>query len=158
VIALETALGYGGTVPTVNPTASTIAKRDASGNISFNTVNAATGVGVPRSSGTALFAIDGSAFGSTLTIANDATATPFGGTQNFSGMFLINDTTVDGALGMFINGSATILVSQTSTIYTITINTASKINVYAASGAITIQNKTGVSRVLNVVAIRSRAA
>jgi hypothetical protein len=133
-------------------TASTLAKRDTSGGIS------AVGVGTARSSGTALFALDATINGSSLTLANNATATPFGNAINFSGLVIVNDTATDGAVALYLTGGcvAPALVAQTLAIFSSVAATASKINLYLVSSVITIENKTGVSRTLNIVGIRSR--
>lgn len=159
VIALETALGYGANVPTVNNTGLTLVKRDASGNFSAGTGNFATGVASARSGGSAVFALDAQGFGSQNTIPNDGTATPFGASANFSGLFYVNDTATDGRCALFIKGDALTKVAETTAnTYTTTLDTPSRVNVYLVSNVVTIQNKWGSSRTLTVVAIRSRGS
>lgn len=117
------------------------------------------GISVPRPSGSALFAIDGTAAGSALSVANNATATPFGNSRNFSGLLVISETAVNGAVAVFLvdGGNAnTVLISQVGTAYTNVATSASKINVYMVSGAVTIENKLGSTISLNIVPIRTR--
>ncbi len=159
IVALETALGYGSTVPTTNNTASSIVLRNGSGDFSAGLVNAASGLASVRSAGSAFFAMDVQGFGSALTIADNATATPFGATANFSGFFFINDTATDGRSALFIKGDAIQLVmATTANTYTTTLDTASRVNVYLVSNVVTIQNKWGSSRTFNIMAFRSRSA
>lgn len=159
VIALETALGYGATVPTVNNTALTLVKRDASGNFSAGTGNFSTGIASARSGGSAVFAMDVQGFGSQLTIANAATATPFGASANFSGLFMVNDTATDGRCALFMKGDAIVKVAETTAnTYTTTQSTASRVNVYLNSNVVTIENLWGSSRTLTVMAIRTRGS
>lgn len=111
----------------------------------------------PTQTGTATFGIDESA-GATLSIANNATATPFGNANNFSGLMIINDPNITGETGMFlIGGSSTVVIaSQTGAFFTTVQGTASKINVYPNSGVITIENKSGFTIGFRVFAIRMR--
>jgi hypothetical protein len=108
------------------------------------------------------FALDVSGSQS-FTLPDNATMTPFSNTNNFSGMFLITDSTVTGQTGMFlqgaaVSGSGAILVAQTGNQYTTIPNTAGKVNIYAVSGVVTVQNKTGVSLTAQICAVRSRNA
>ncbi len=114
------------------------------------------GVAVPRSSGTAVFAVDGGATGSQITIANNGTATPFGNSNNFAGLILIKETATDGHGALFFTvGHFTILLSDPASLYSNTATTASKTNVYLSGGfAVTIENKRGGSRTYSVVAVR----
>ena len=98
-----------------------------------------------------------------LTIANNATGAPFSNVRNFSGFVVITDTTVTGHTGMFLIGSAGLVLVAASdgggSVFTSTINTASRINVYmdATSGFLTIQNKLGSSLTVIVYSVRLRA-
>jgi pectate lyase-like protein len=108
------------------------------------------------SAGNALFAID-AANGVALTIANNATATPFGNTNNFSGVIYITDPTQTGALGVInICGNTVEIYSDPLSKFSITAATADKINVYLVSRVVTIENKLGGSANLNIFAIRTR--
>lgn len=112
---------------------------------------------LPTQTGSAVFPFDFSA-SPQLSIVNDATATPFGNANNFSGMFIINDPSVTGQTAMFlVGGSSTVVIaSQTGTLYSTTQGTASKVNVYPNSGVITIENKSGSTIGFRVFAIRMR--
>jgi hypothetical protein len=126
-------------------------------------VEVPSGLRLPRSSGSAVFGIDAANTGSTIVIANNATATPFGsGTAGgtFSGLVLINNIT-NGINTMNICGSA--VIGQTASAagyFSTTQGTASRVNVYYTAGPnydFTIENKTGASVTLHVFAIRTRA-
>jgi hypothetical protein len=159
VIALETALGYGATVPTTSNAASSIVKRDASGNFNGGLITAASGVNSVKSAGSAFFGLDVSQTGTALAIANTQTATPFGASAVFSGLFMVNDTLTDGRCALFMKGDAIVKIAETTAnTYTTTQSTASRVNVYLASGVVTIENLWGSSRTFNVMAFRSRAA
>jgi hypothetical protein len=121
------------------------------------------GVNVPRSSGSAVFAIDGSGTGSAITLSTNATATPFGNSSNFSGLILINETAYNGINAVFLcaGGVTTLLAESAAGYYSTAQGTASKANVYYNSNVLTLENKQtagGGSRTFNVVAIRSRAS
>jgi Right handed beta helix region len=109
------------------------------------------------STGTASFGIDASG-GSALTIANNATAAPFGNSANFAGLIIVNDPSVTGATGVFLAtnfGMTKIAGSGMST----TAATASSTNVYYnGSNAVEIENKTGGSVNYRVLAIRMRTS
>lgn len=111
----------------------------------------------PTQTGTATFGIDESA-GTQLSIANDAAATPFGNANNFSGLLMINDPEQTGSTALFIIGasSTVVLINQAGSLFTTTQDTASKVNVYANAGVITIQNKQGNTIGFRVFAIRMR--
>jgi len=127
----------------------------------LNTANVFTASqSVPTSAGTAVFGLDSSA-GATITIANNATATPFGNANNFSGEILLNDTNTTGEVAMFIVGAPSgtvILLGQTASAYSTTVDTPGKINIYSVGSVVTIQNKLGSSLVLRVIARRSRSS
>lgn len=104
-----------------------------------------------RSSGTALFAIDGTAQGSAITLANLATSTPFSAVNNFSGLIAIKETAVDGSTALFLTGGGAIaLISDPSGHYSAASGTASRTNVYLSSSVVTIENRRGGSRTYNV--------
>lgn len=118
-------------------------------------------VRVSNSSGTAQWALDQSA-GATITIANNATATPFGNASNFAGEVLINDPTTTGATGKFLiggfgAGAGVVLLGESmANSYSVVATTAARINVYLNSGVVTIENKLGASVTIRVFAIRMR--
>lgn len=121
-------------------------------------VTATGGLTAPRSSGTTgVYALDAGGTGSGITIANNATAQPFGAAV-VSGLFVVNDTATDGRAAVFLSGDAIqLIVATTANTFTTTATTASRVNVYKdGSGYITIENKWGSSRTLNVVMIKTR--
>jgi hypothetical protein len=118
---------------------------------------ATNGVQVPRSSGSAVFAVDSSATGSTLTIANGATATPFGNANNFSGLVIIKDT-VAGWMALFLlGGGGQGLISDPSSQYANS-DTASKLCCYYSGNVVAIKNNIGSQRILSITGIRIAAA
>ena len=112
---------------------------------------------VPASSGSAVFGIDCTDTGVT-TIANNATGTPVGNANNFSGLFIVTDTTVTGETGIFVIGAVIALVAQSGTVYTITSGTGGKINVYLTAGVLTVENKQGNSIGFRFFALRTRVS
>ena len=122
-------------------------------------IAAEAGFQPPRSGGSAVFALDATARGSNIVIANDAQATPFSNANNFSGLVIINETAVDGGCALFLVGNGGVVeVADTLGIFTTTAGTASSINVYLSGGIVVVQNKRGGSRTVNVVGIRTRAS
>lgn len=131
-------------------------------------VVSSTGTNAPRILARAVSSADGAtstysidaASGDAITIANNATALPFGTVAEFSGMLLVTGTAGTGAPGVFVMGAATsFFVGGSSTTYSNTKGTASRINVYYnASQQIEIENKLGVSVTVRVVSLRSRDA
>ena len=107
------------------------------------------------SAGLAKFATDMT--GNTkLSIANNATAQPFGAANNFSGLIIIKEDN-GGATGVFlVGGNTTVtLVSQSQTSFTITAATGGKSNVYLdGSNFLTIENKNGSTNTYQVMALR----
>lgn len=128
----------------------------AGGAVKRSTVaqQAANGVNVPRSSGSAVYAIDASALGSAIVIANNGTATPFGAGTALRGLIAIwsNGDGV-GAL-LFADSSGASIISDRANIFAVAAGTASKINVYVTGGALTIENKRGSSVTVSVVGFR----
>lgn len=129
-------------------------------NATTNLLAAGGGFAAPRSSGSALFGIDGTVAGSGLTIANNGAAGAFGGVRNFSGLIIISETAVNGSCAVFlVEGSGVVvLIAQSATNYSTVAGTASKTNVYipAGPGTLTIENKLGTTATYNVIAIRTR--
>ena len=124
---------------------------------SVTTVAAFTGKGLQLLTSTGLeqFAID-NGFGS-MNIANNAVAYPFSNANVFSGLFIVNDQSVNGEVALFLSGGNGIkLVGQTGTHFTVSAGTASSINVYISSNAVVIENKLGVTVAVNATAIRTR--
>lgn len=116
------------------------------------------GAGVPRSSGTALFGIDATQYGSALSVANNAAATPFGAARNFSGLIVMSETAIVGSVAMFLvdGGGAIVLVAQTGANYTVAVGTAASTNVYLVAGVVTVENKLGGVASYNILALRTR--
>ena len=111
-------------------------------------------VSVPSSGGTAIWALDTTA-SSTLSINNDAIGYPFGSANNFAGMLIVNDEATDGSIAAFLLGGGVSFMYGQTVIFSTTVDTASKINIYVnGSGYIAIQNKTGVTRTIRITAIR----
>ena len=109
------------------------------------------------SSGSALYGID-LHNQATITLAAGATAQIFGSVAEFSGMILVNGTAGIGDPAMFVMGGAvSYLVGGASAIYSATVGTASKVNVYF-NGSLypTVQNNTAGSITLRFFAIRMR--
>jgi hypothetical protein len=109
------------------------------------------------SHGTAVFAVDVTAE-TVLTIANDATAQPFGASNNFSGMILITNITSGVTAAFLIGGAATAVIGQSngSSEFSITSGSASKTNIYQSAAIVTIQNKMGSQQTYRVMAFRTR--
>ena len=146
-------------------TASTIARRDSSGNLTAAAITGTlgtftSGVAVTRSGGTAVFGIDASGTGSALTLANNATGTPFGNANNFSGVIFINETAFNGINAVFLcaGGVTSLLAESAAGYYTNTATTANRANIYYSANVLTIENKQGGSRTFNVFGIRTRAS
>lgn len=119
-------------------------------------ISAPVGVAVPRSNGTAVFALDSSA-SVTIAVNNDAIATPFGNANNFAGIIIVNDI-ADGDTAVFVTGgNGTVLIASTLGGYSATINTANKTNVYIGTGVVGLQNKRGTNRTYCVTGIRTRS-
>ena len=114
---------------------------------------------VPRSSGVAVFGLDSASVGSAIVMADATTANPFGTTNNFGGLIMLHETAVDGVAALFLcGGFGTTLIAETAAgYYTNTSGTASRINVYYnGTPSLTIENRRGGSRTLNVMAFRGR--
>jgi len=160
IVSLETILGYGATLPTVNATANTIVKRNSNGDASFAYVNATLGVQTSKSTqASPVFALDVANYGSGFTLANDALAYPFGLANNFAGIFIIKETATDGHTAVLLSGGANmIMIAETSggTIFSTTLDTASRVNIYPHGSLFcpTIQNKRGATRTFHVMGIR----
>lgn len=117
-------------------------------------VNAPAGVNVPRSSGSTVYAIDASSLGASIVINNGATATPFGAGVLLRG--LVSIWSAGDAVGALLYADTTgaSIISDRAGIFATAAGTASKINVYVVSGALTVENKRGSSVALNVVGFR----
>jgi hypothetical protein len=130
-----------------------------SSNVTFNQIASTGAISVPRSSGTGLFALDGTNQGSALSIANNGTATPFGASRNFSGLIVISETAVNGSCAVFVadgGGGVALVSASVANTWTTTSGTASRTNVYLVSGAVTIENKLGSTATYNIIALRTR--
>ena len=83
---------------------------------------------------------------------------PTGG-ANFAGLLVVSDTATDGTTVIFVIGGSFCDMLGNTTTYSTTKDTATHINVYQDAGnsfIVTIQNKSGVSRTLRVMALRIR--
>ncbi len=123
-----------------------------------DTAPLSTGAQVPRSSGSALFAIDATATGSALSVANDGTATPFGASRNFSGLIIISETAINGSVGLYLidGGGSVTLVAVAGAFWSVAQGTASKTNIYITASVITLENKLGSTASYNIMALRTR--
>jgi hypothetical protein len=132
--------------------------------LTINDINSGGGLAITGtikatpSTGSEQFALDTS--GTNLTVANNATAYPFGNSNNFSGIIIINDVSVTGSCGLFIaggGGQISLISASTAGTFSTTSGTSGRVNVYVTGNVITIENKYGSSVVLNVMALRTRA-
>lgn len=126
----------------------------------FGEISSSGTIHAPRPTGNAVFALDATTEGTALTIANTANAQVFSNARVFSGLLIISETAVSGAVGLFlIDGAGVcILVSQTGTNYSNTLGTASKSNVYLAAGVVRIENRLGSTATYNIMALRTRSS
>lgn len=131
-------------------TAGTIVRRDGSGNINAAVGTFSSGVVAPRSSGTALYAID-TTIGSLIAIVNNATATPLGAGVALRGPLVVWSAGDGVGAQLFADSGGCSIISDRAGIFSTTAGTASKINVYVSAGALTIENKRGSSITLSVV-------
>lgn len=117
-------------------------------------------IGVPSSNSLATFGLDATLFGADITLANNATATPFSNANNYSGLFIINPSTINGAVAAFVTGGGGIatLGASAANVYTNTAGTASRINVYLVANVLTIENKMGASLTFKVLSFRTRTS
>lgn len=107
----------------------------------------------PSSNGSAVFAIDSSA-GSSTTLAQNGTMTPFGNANNFAGLVMITNTT-NRAVGLFLVGSGIVMLSDSSgNTYSASSGTASRINVFLNSNVVTVNNTIAANRTVIVTGIR----
>ena len=120
---------------------------------------ASQGILLPQSNATALFAIDTSATGHEIVIANNGTANPFSAANNFSGLILIWQETT-GSQGLFLGGGVTTLLIGESVAgnYSAAKGTANRTNVTYQASIVEIENKTGGSRTYRVAVWRTRSA
>lgn len=84
-----------------------------------------------------------------LSIANNATGEPFGTVATLNGLLIVIDTSASNAAVFILAGGVSVLVSQTGTIFSATATTAAKINVYYSANIITVENKTGGTKVVS---------
>lgn len=132
---------------------------DGSSNLSFKDANAGTKI-LTNMRGDGTYGID-SAQKLTHTLAVNAVADLFTASNDFSGLFVVSDYTYSGGTALFLVGQGVIvLVSQSAGNYfTITKDTASKINVYQeADRSISVQNKQAGSASVSYFGIRTRDA
>ena len=86
------------------------------------------------------------------TIANDAILTITGAVYAQKVIILIGNSTDDNCAFILVSGGVAAEVSDPGNKYSITVDTASMINVYVSAGALTVQNKAGASRTVNILA------
>jgi hypothetical protein len=115
---------------------------------------------VPAASGSAIFGLDCTDT-AVISIVNNASSTVFGAANNFSGLLILSESIATGNCGVFATGGGFMsLISDTGTspVFSITIGTAGKINVYVDSItlAVTVQNKFGATINIRVMGIRTR--
>jgi len=112
-----------------------------------------------RSSGTAVFAMDGTTQGSALTIANNNYGTPFTTSKIFSGLVLISDNSISGDSALFwITGGGVTLLAGNTGVWTVTSGTANRANLFITGTEIRLENKLGGSVNFYVMGIRIRQA
>lgn len=121
---------------------------------------ASSGVAAPRSSGSALFAMDASNTGLSMTVANAAASYIFAGspTNNFAGLIMVNETSTDKSSAVFLVGASTCTLLGEAGAHWAASNTASKSCVYNPGNSPVIHNNRGGSRTYNIVAIRLAAS
>jgi len=149
-------------------TANALALRDSNGGGVFDRLNIGSATGaatgqikasgaiqsdtsfyVPRASGSALYSIDSGVAGSTMTIANNGTATPFA-TNLLRGLLFCWDSTDGVGALYFCDSGGTSIISDRAGIFSTTATTASKVNIYNTGGALTVENKRGFSITISV--------
>jgi hypothetical protein len=124
-------------------------------------VEMASGARLPRSSGSAVFAVDATSTGSSVTLNNLAAVAPFGNANNFSGLLVVHETAVNGVTALFLcgGGGAKLIMESAVGYYSVAAGTANRANVYYnGSLALEVENRQGGSRTFNIFAIRTRAA
>jgi hypothetical protein len=114
-----------------------------------------SGIKVPRSSGTSIFALDASGTGSTFTLANNATLNLFGSTAAV-GLILISNNSTGGTALVLANFFATQIIFDPSNTFSAAAGTANKNNVYKTTigNPVVVENKTGSSSQYSVMALR----
>lgn len=131
-------------------TVGTLARRDGSGSLSAALGVFSSGIQTPRSNGATLYAID-STIGSTIAIANNATATPLGAGVALRGPLVVWSAGDGVGAQLFADSGGCSIISDRAGIFAVAAGTANKINVYVTGGALTIENKRGSSITLSVV-------
>lgn len=120
------------------------------------------GAQLPRTpAATERFAIDIASHGTAITLANGASTKIFtsGASSNFGGMIVIQETSTDGSIAMYLTGSAAMaLVSDPSGTYAAS-DTAGKSCVYLdGSNIVMLKNNRGGNRTYHVFALRTRTS
>jgi len=90
-----------------------------------------------------------------VSLADNASYTPAGGTVNFSGLMIVTDVYY-GYTASFVVGNGIALLGQTNTTFTVTANNPGTTNVYYSGGVVYIQNKQGVTAWYKVLMFRTR--
>lgn len=113
---------------------------------------------VPASIGGPDFALDTSLNTTSpgVTVANNATQTLAG--AGFSGLAIVNDTATTGNVGVYIVISGTPTLIAATGDFSIINNNAGTLNLINVGGLLCVQNKTGASRTINTLFLRTRAA
>lgn len=115
-------------------------------------------ISVPQPLGSAVFSLSSTATGQTVTNSG-GTITPFANANNFSGLFIVNDTTNTGECAVFLTaGGGMILIAQTGTSFTKIQGTVLSINVYLVGNAVTIENKKPGDINVSIISFRTRAS
>lgn len=134
-------------------TASTLVRRDGSGNVNGVLGTFTSGVVTPKSSGATLYAID-STSGSSITIANNATATPLGAGVALRGPLSVWSNGDGVGAFLYADSGGCSIISDRAAIFAVAAGTANKINCYVTGGALTIENKRGSSITISVTCWR----
>lgn len=117
---------------------------------------ASSGIAIPTSAGTGIYATDASATGGSVTLADNTAAYVFAGspTNVFAGEITVYESSTDKSVGKFLVGGGTCeVIGQTNANWANS-NTASKNCLYVSSNAVVIHNRRGGSRTYKIKADR----
>jgi hypothetical protein len=95
--------------------------------------------------------------GAPLTVANNASSVLTG--VAFGGLLIVHAVTVTGDSAIYLcagGGGSPVLVSQTASSFSNTLNNSGTVNIYNNSGALTLQNKQGNSIDFRIITLRTR--
>jgi hypothetical protein len=121
----------------------------------YGTVKASTGFKPPTSTGTSTTAMDVSG-GTSLTIAQNATATPVGATTTISGLLIATGVTISGITGVFAFDANAVTQLAGGGFWSTTSGNAGTMNVYKSGGVLTFENKRAGTENLKVMVLRTR--